>query len=153
MKRTILIILLLLVVFGEIFWMKSHAIAWLRWHPDAGAGAAGEKAAGEKPAGETSEETHTARDAEGNVVVKMNDEAQGNAGIKVAHPAPAQLAPEVKGYGRVLDPAPLTSLMTELALAESAYPASSNELVRLKTLSGPPCALCKRRKRPRSMIN
>jgi len=54
----------------------------------------------------------------------------------VTNPVAAQLAPEVKGYGRVLDPAPLAALMTELASAGAAFTASSNELARLKTLEG-----------------
>src|SRR5262249_5422745 len=37
-------------------------------------------------------------------------------------------------YGRVLDPAPLAALLTELATAQAAYVASSNELARLKML-------------------
>ena len=45
-----------------------------------------------------------------------------------------QMTPELKGYGRVLDPAPLAALMTELATARAAYTASSNELARLKVL-------------------
>src|SRR4029077_12761487 len=51
-------------------------------------------------------------------------------------PEPAQISPELKGYGRVLDPAPLVALINELAGARAAYAASSNELARLKTLAG-----------------
>ena len=46
------------------------------------------------------------------------------------------MSPELKGYGKVLDPAPLAALVTELASAQAAYTASSNELARLKTLEG-----------------
>jgi hypothetical protein len=56
-------------------------------------------------------------------------------GLQVAHPAAASFSPELKGYGRTLDPAPLAALITELASSQAAYAASSNELVRLKTLS------------------
>jgi len=56
--------------------------------------------------------------------------------LLVAKVAPALLSPEVKGYGRVLDPAPLSVLVTELASGEAAYRVSSNELARLKTLAG-----------------
>ena len=46
------------------------------------------------------------------------------------------MSPELKGYGKVLDPAPLAALVTELAAAQAAYSASSSELARLKTLEG-----------------
>ena len=102
---------------------------------------AGEKASAEKPEGgkggeEKSEGAAVTRDASGRVVLKMDDEAQGEAGIKVAHPAPYELAPELKAYGRVLDPAPLAALLNDLAAAEAAHAASGNELARLQTLTG-----------------
>ncbi len=104
--------------------------------PDADDKPKAEKPAAAKEGGEKAAEVHTTRDANGNVVLHLDDETQGNAGIKVANPAAAQWAPEIKGYGRVVDPAPLIGLVTELALANAVYPASSNELARLKTLTG-----------------
>jgi multidrug efflux pump subunit AcrA (membrane-fusion protein) len=56
-------------------------------------------------------------------------------GLLVKKPEVAQLSPEVKGYGRVLDPTPLVGLINELATTRAAYVASSNELARLQTLS------------------
>ena len=127
MKRIIPTILLLAVVVGGgIYWFK---------HRPENAKTAGEKAAAEKPAGEEGEKTKVTRDETGRVVVHMDDETQGNIGILVAKPAAAQLSPEVKGYGRVLDPTPLAMLMTEQATARAAYVASSNELARLKILA------------------
>src|SRR5438034_5982422 len=66
----------------------------------------------------------------------MDDETQGIMGLLVAKPTAAQMSPELKGYGRVLDPGPLVALTTELSSAFAAYGASSNELARLKTLAG-----------------
>ena len=66
----------------------------------------------------------------------MSDKTQRDLGILVKSPAAFQMSPELKGYGRVLDPAPLAALMTELASAQAAYAASSGELARLKTLEG-----------------
>ena len=86
-------------------------------------------------AGEDEEKTTITRDAEGNAVVHMSDDAQGDAGILVKLPAAGKWSPEVKGYGRVVDPAPLADLLTELATAQAASAASSNELVRQKTLA------------------
>jgi hypothetical protein len=53
----------------------------------------------------------------------------------VASVEPAELAPEVKGFGRVLDPAPLAGLVTDFAAAGAASQASEAELKRLKTLA------------------
>jgi hypothetical protein len=81
------------------------------------------------------EEPKITRDTNGNVVVEIEAEAQKQAGLKIEALAATQLAPETKAYGRVLDPAPLAALMTELATDQAASSASSNELARLKTLS------------------
>ncbi len=75
------------------------------------------------------------RDTNGDVVITMTDEAQGEMGILVKKPEATEIASELKAYGRVLDPTPLATLMLELATARAAYAASSNELARLKTLA------------------
>src|SRR5215475_743409 len=85
----------------------------------------------EKKAPETAEEDagpQVSRDAKGNVLITISDEAQGDMGLLVKKPEVAQLSPEVKGYGRVLDPTPLVGLINELATARATYMASSNEL-------------------------
>jgi hypothetical protein len=99
---------------------------------DAAAPAAPEKDKG------TDEEAgpHVTRDAQGRVVISMSDKAQGRMGLIVKQAEAVSMSPELKGYGRVLDPAPLIALANELALARAAYGASSNELARLKTLAG-----------------
>ena len=88
-----------------------------------------------KPATEEQASPRVSRNSQGQAVITMSDEAQGDMGILVKKPAPGQMSPEVKGYGRVLDPAPLAGLLNELDSARAAYAASSNELVRLKTLA------------------
>ena len=98
--------------------------------PEAGA-AEKQPAAAEEEAG-----PHVSRDTNGLVVIAINDEAQGQLGLVVKKPQPFQMSPEIKAYGRVLDPAPLAALLNELAAARAAYIASSNELARLKTLTG-----------------
>ena len=65
----------------------------------------------------------------------MDDDTQGDNGINVTKAGAAQYDQEVKGYGHVLDPAPLAALQTELASARAAYIASSNELTRLNTMA------------------
>ncbi len=117
MKRAVFVIILLAAIAGGVLWIKNHG--------------ADPKTAEEKPA----EESRVKHDENGRVLISMDDETQGNMGILVAKASTAQLSPELKGYGRVLDPAPLALLMNELALAQAVYTASSNELVRLKTLA------------------
>jgi multidrug efflux pump subunit AcrA (membrane-fusion protein) len=48
---------------------------------------------------------------------------------------PAQVSPELKAYGHVLDPSPLASIVADLITAEAAGQASAAELARLKTLA------------------
>jgi len=99
--------------------------------------AADEKApsADKKPA-EEDEGPKITHDAKGNAVIKMSDEAQGDMGIKVEKPVATEINPELTAYGRVLDPAPLVSFASDLAVAQATYVASSNELTRLQTLQG-----------------
>lgn len=113
----VLIVLAALIGAGA-FWMKGGGPA---------------KPAEEKP---PAEEARVKRDDNGQVVIKMDDEAQGNMGLLVTKPEAGQLSPELKSYGRVLDPTPLAALLTELASVRAASTASSNEYARLKVLAG-----------------
>src|SRR5262249_23242223 len=61
-------------------------------------------------------------------------EMQGDIGIAVTNPAPVSWSPELRGFGRVIDPTPLLSLLNELSAARVAYAGSSNELARTKAL-------------------
>jgi hypothetical protein len=89
-----------------------------------------------KPGEKEPGEPHVARDAEGRPVITLSAELQKKMAIQVQKLAVTQVSPEIKGYGRVLDPASLISLVTDLAAARATYSASSNELARLKTLIG-----------------
>jgi hypothetical protein len=126
-KRIIFLIIILAVIGSGGFWLGKRS----------GAGKpAEEKPAAEKPADDEPSGIHITREENGKVVLNIDDETQGNIGLKVAHPAAVELAPESEGHGRVLDAAPLVALLTELASSQAAYAVSSNELVRLKTLAG-----------------
>lgn len=125
MKRRILILVFLLAGTGLVPLARSAAV------PDADDA----KPATNNAAGSDEEKTTVTRDADGNAVVHMSDDAQGDAGILVKLPATGTWSPEVKGYGRVVDPAPLADLLTELATDQAASTASSNELARQKTLA------------------
>lgn len=129
MKRAILFIIIGLAISGDGVWLATHGGA-------AKADADDKKpAADSKPAADEDEnKTTVTHDTNGNVVVGMEDEAQGNAGIVVANPAAAEFSPEVKTYGHVVDPAPIADLMVQLAAAEATFDNSHEELERTKTL-------------------
>ncbi len=57
-----------------------------------------------------------------------------DAGLKFAAPEPTVLAREVKGYGRVLDAAPLVAAAAEIQVAQVTAEASEKESTRTKSL-------------------
>lgn len=68
-------------------------------------------------------------------IVTLSEAEQKQIGLKTETIEPGQISPEIKGYGRVLDPTPLISMANDLAAARAAYVVSSNEFARLETLS------------------
>ena len=129
MKKIFLIVFLVAVIAGGAFWHEKHKAA------EGAAKPAAEKAAADKPDADDAAGTKVSRDDKGNVVITMDDDTQGDNGINVAKVEAVQLDAEIKGYGHVLDPAPLAALLTELASTQAAYAATSNELARLNTLA------------------
>ncbi len=87
----------------------------------------------QEPEGQA-EESFLQHDADGRTLIKLDQDTQTRMGLKVEPLAAAQMSPEVKGYGRVLDPAPLAALVTEAASAQAALEASTKEFERLKGL-------------------
>jgi hypothetical protein len=71
----------------------------------------------------------------GEVIITLDASTQKIMGLQTAPLASAQLSPQVKGYGRVLDVSSLASLVAELATDQAASAASQAELQRLKTLA------------------
>jgi hypothetical protein len=128
-KRAIILVIFVAAGFaGGVLWMKKQTAA---------PSPAGESpTAAPAPADEEAGGPQVSRDTNGNVVISMSDEMQGDLGLLVKSPTAFQMSPELKGYGRMVDPAPLAALLTELASAQAAYSASSGELTRLKTLEG-----------------
>lgn len=117
MNRLFLILILIAAIAGGVWWTKHHREL--------------------KPTeAKATEEVGVkiTHDTNGNVVVHMPDEMQGNAGIAVSTPAAAQFSPELKGYGRVLDLWPLRSAFQELMAARKAFDYSHQELERMKVL-------------------
>ena len=129
MKRAILLVIVVAVGFaGGVLWMKHREAASSpppAEHP-AGSASADKEAAGPQ----------VSRDTNGNAVITLSSKTQKDMGILLKSPTTFQMSPELKGYGRVLDPASLVALVTELASAQAAYTSSSSEVARLKTLEG-----------------
>jgi hypothetical protein len=129
MKKVIVLLVLLAAGFaGGVLWMKQRGAA---------PSSTGEHAApDQKPTEKDTGGPKVSRDTNGNAVIAINAQVQKDLGLQVKTPEAFQMSPELKGYGKVLDPASLAGLVTELAVAQAAYTASSSELVRLKTLEG-----------------
>jgi hypothetical protein len=68
--------------------------------------------------------------------VKLEKKHRELAGLKTAPLEAATLKPEVKAFGRVLDPAPLAAALAEIASARVALESSMREFNRLKVLHG-----------------
>ena len=126
MKHPMLIVIVLVVVIGAGVILVQQGSDTSRSDGDA---APGEKTADAESAG-----PHAGRDANGNVVIEINARTREDMGIQVTNLPAVEMSPELKGYGRVLDPSPLAALVTELATARASYAATSNELARLKTM-------------------
>src|SRR5207302_731110 len=87
--------------------VAGAAVTWIVLKQDAADDAEARKEAKE-------EESHVRR-TDGQVFVRLDREGQHHAGLKTAPLEVATLKPEVKAYGRVLDPAALSTQMVELA--------------------------------------
>ena len=72
----------------------------------------------------------------GETSIKLDAETQKLMGLQVASLQAAQLKPEMKVYGRVLDPSGLVTAVSELAATRATSEASQAELQRLKGLAG-----------------
>lgn len=119
MKRTLIAILggLALGAAGTWSFMSRHAAADMHHedHKD-----------GEKEHGEAHSPTE----------VKLNREMQTSAGVRTATPQAAEWKPEIKGYGRALDPTSLVNGLFDIDTALAALAASSKEHARLAVLFG-----------------
>jgi len=87
--------------------------------------------AAEKPSGGESRIQHGTN---GEVTVTVETNLQQTIGLQVSALEPAEISPNLKAYGRVLDPSSLAGLAGDLATAEAAQQSSEAELRRLKTL-------------------
>ena len=80
-------------------------------------------------------ESRVSHGTNGETILTLDAESQKMIGLAVAPLESTELSPETKGFGRVLDPAPLAALVTDFAAAGAASQASEAELKRLKNLA------------------
>jgi hypothetical protein len=67
-------------------------------------------------------------------VVSLDEKTQKLIGLETSALTAATLNPEIKGYGRVLDPSPLVGLLSSLSSARAMLEASAKEYQRVKAL-------------------
>jgi hypothetical protein len=85
---------------------------------------------------EKAPQSRVSRSPEGEAVITLDAATQKTMGLETAMLSAAQLGPEVKASGRVLDVSSLASQVTDLTAAQATRHASQSELQRLKTLAG-----------------
>jgi len=122
MKRILLGIIIGIAAGGIVAWsfLKSHGA------PEAKA---------EKKE-EHKEESHVQKGTNGETILKFDQAAQDKMSLKVVELESSELKPELKAFGRVLDLAPLSAELSDIALANSQLEASTREFERVKTLFG-----------------
>jgi len=86
----------------------------------------------EKKPGAESRVKHGTNDE---VIITLDAGTQKIMDLRTAPLEAAQLSPEIKGYGHVLDTSPFGTLVAELVSAQAAAAASDAELKRLKALT------------------
>jgi hypothetical protein len=87
-----------------------------------------------KPAGDKPADSPEKTEPPAKAGVTMDAATQERIGLKIETPALAEWQPEMKVYGRVLDPAPLLDAAMELGRAEIAFDSSRQELERAQQL-------------------
>lgn len=86
-------------------------------------------------AGKKAPENILRRNTNGETIITLDAAAQARVGVKVQMLVAVQLAPEIKGFGRIVDPAPLATAIADLISTEAAFAASGPEFDRLKKLT------------------
>lgn len=87
---------------------------------------------GESP---VASESKIVRDSKGENSISLDTNEQDLLALKVVTLTAVRHSPEAKGYGRVIDPTPLSSIVAELVAAQATANASQKELERLTALS------------------
>jgi len=90
----------------------------------------------EAPAKAEDTESRVTRGTNGETVICVDAATQETMGLQTTTLQPAQLAQEVKTFGRVMDPVALSALVSDLLSAQANADVSRKELLRLNLLAG-----------------
>ena len=121
-------------ILAELMHTKTFPILWLIIWVIA-CGCSQKSAESAAPAAEKKEESRLSHGTNGETIIKLDVETQKLMGLQTAALTPAELSPEIKAFGRVLDTAALASLVADLTAASAASQASQAEMERLKALA------------------
>jgi hypothetical protein len=88
----------------------------------------------EKPKEEHKETSIVQHGTNGQTFLKLDKEARERMGLKTQPLEKVELSPEIKAYGKVLDPTPLATLLIEQTTAKASLELSSKEYERVKQL-------------------
>jgi len=99
----------------------------------AGCSHSAEEKSVEAPA-ERAAESRVSHGSNGETVITLDAETRKSMGLQTASIAATELTPEVKGFGRIVDPTPLAEMLLELRKAQLAFDNSHQELERMKVL-------------------
>lgn len=89
------------------------------------------EAAAEKP---VTSESKVGLATNGEAVVSLDEKTQKLIGLETTALTASTLNPEIKSYGRVIDPSPLVGLLSSLSSARAGLEASAKEYQRVKAL-------------------
>jgi len=79
--------------------------------------------------------SRVASDKNGAAEITLDAQTRGNLAIEVRAAEPASMLPETRGFGRVVDPAPLIELTADVATARVALEGAARELQRVQALA------------------
>jgi len=83
---------------------------------------------------EKKEESRVQHSTNGETFIKLDKETQQRCGLKLVALESVEAKPEIKAFGRVLDPTPLATELIDINTAKAALDASRKEYERLKVL-------------------
>ena len=85
---------------------------------------------------EKKEEARVQHGTNGETFLKIDKETQERCGLKVAAAEAAETSPQLRAFGRVLDPSLLATQLVDVNSAKATLDASRKEYERVKTLHG-----------------
>ena len=113
--------------FGIIIGLLAGGVGvWLFLHHGAAEHDAGTE--------EKNNESHVQHGENDKVFLKLDKEFQSHADLKISVLEAAEMKPEIRAFGRVMDAAPLATTLHDMAAGRAQVEASAKEAERLNTL-------------------